>query len=67
MEVSFSREETLRGGNVRIEKSRLSFFLFFVLIFILFLIYFSLFLFLELRVRINPQNTRRKTQEDDNV
>ena len=53
--------------NVRIEKSRLSFFLFFLLIFILFLIYFSLFLFLELRVRINLQNTRRKAWKDNDV
>ena len=49
-------------NSVRIEKSRLSFFYFFLLIFIfiLFLIYFSLLLFLELRDRVNPQNIRRK-------
>ena len=54
-------------NSVRIEKSRLSFFYFFLLIFILFLIYFSLLLFLELRVRVNLQNTRRKAWENDDI
>ena len=52
---------------IRIEKSRLSFFLFFHLIFILFSIYFSLFLFLELRIRVNLQNTRRKPWKDNDI
>jgi len=45
MEVSFSGGETLKGDNVKNEKSRLNIFLFSFLIFIFFLIYFSLFYF----------------------
>ena len=35
--------------------------------FIFFLIYFSIFLFLELRVRVKPMNTRRETWKNNVV
>ena len=43
MEVSFSREETLREDNVKNERSRLNFFLFYFIFDL-----FSFILFLEL-------------------
>ena len=48
----------MKKGNVKIEKSRLSFFLLFLPYFHFI---FDLFSFLELRVRVKPMNTRRKT------
>jgi len=45
VEVSFSREETLRGVNVKIKKSGLSFFLFFPFYFYFIFELFSFFYF----------------------
>ena len=45
MEVSFSGGETLKGGNVKIIKSRLNFALLFFSFFILFSIHFPFFYF----------------------
>ena len=45
MEVSFCGGETLKGGNVKNERSGLNIFLFSFHIFIFFLIYFLLFYF----------------------
>ena len=55
MEVSFSREETLRGVNVKIKKSGLNFFLFFPSHFYFLFKLFFFFLFLELKVSIRME------------
>ena len=43
MEVSFSRGETLKGGNVKIAESRLNFLLFSYSYFYFHLIYFHIY------------------------
>ena len=52
---------------VKIEKSRLSFFLFFFLIFIFFLIYFPFFYFQNLGLGLKPINIKRKVWKNNVV
>ena len=57
----------MRGGNVKIKRSELGFFLLFFSHFYFIFELFLFFLFLELRVRIKSVNTRRKAWKDNIV